>query len=89
MSLGATFVAHVDVAAQNGGSTDFDSAHGTVLFAQHGRAVDLPVLRAAFAEDVGHFQGRLNHDNAGGLEMFVSDSSGLFAAWITELDTFV
>ena len=46
------------MAAQEGSPADFDGAHGTMLLTRHGSAVDLPVLRAALAEDVGHFQGR-------------------------------
>lgn len=73
----SALVAHVDVPAQDGSPADFDGAHGTMLLTRHGSAVDLPILRAALAEDVGHFQGRPSHGNAGGLERFASDSKGL------------
>jgi hypothetical protein len=75
--LGAALIAHVDMAAQEGSPADFDGAHGTMLLTRHGSAVHLPVLRAALAEDVGHFQGRPSHGNAGGSGSFASDSSGL------------
>jgi len=76
-SLGAALIAHVDMPAQDGSPADFDGAQDTILLTRHGRTVDLPVLRAALAEDVGHFQGRPSHGNAGGLERFTSDSKGL------------
>lgn len=63
---GHALVAYVDVPAQDGSPAGFDGAHGTMLLTRHGSAVDLPVVRAALAEDVGHFQGRPNHGNAGG-----------------------
>lgn len=77
VSYGSALVAHVGVPAQDGSPAGFDGAHNTRLLARHGSAVDLPVLRAALAEDVGHFQGRPGHGNAGGLERFASDSKGL------------
>jgi len=78
--LGAALIAHVDVPAQEGSPADFDGAHGTMLLTRHGSAVDLPVLRAALVQDVGHFQGRSSHGNAGGSGSFASDSSGLCVA---------
>jgi hypothetical protein len=65
-SLGPALVAHVDVPTQDGSPAGFDGAHGTMLLARHGSAVDLAVLRAALAEDAGHFQCRPSHGNAGG-----------------------
>lgn len=76
-SLGAALIAHVDMPAQDGSPADFDGAHGTMLLTKHGSAIDLPILRAALAEDVGHFQGRPSHGNAGGSGRFASDSKGL------------
>ena len=89
ISLAAALVAHVDVAAQEGSSAIHDGAHDTMLLTRHGSAVDLPILRAALAEDVGHFQGRPSHGNAGGSGRFGSDSKGLCAAQTVLLETWV
>ena len=86
-SFTVAMVAHVDVTAQEGSSAGLDGAHGTMLLARHGSAVDLPILRAALAEDVGHFQGRPSHGNAGGSGRFGSDSKGLRAAHTVLLET--
>lgn len=77
MSFRATMVTHVDVATQIGGSADFDGAHGTMLLKRHGSAVDLPISRAALAEDIGHFQGWPGHLCTGGSGRLDSDSRGL------------
>ena len=76
----ATAVADVDVAAQEGSPADFNGAHGTMLLARHGGAVDLQILRAAIAEDIGHFQRRPNHGNTCGSGSPVSNSKGLGVA---------
>jgi hypothetical protein len=39
--------------------------------------VDLPILRAAIAEDIGHFQRRPSHGNTGGSGRPDSNSKGL------------
>jgi hypothetical protein len=44
------------MAAQISGSADFDGTHGTMLLKRHRSAVNLPIVRAAFPEDIGHFQ---------------------------------
>jgi len=79
--IGITFlaaaVALVDMSAQEGGPADFDGAHGTILLARHRGAVDLPILRAALAENIGCFQRRPNHGNSGGSGRPVSNSKGL------------
>jgi hypothetical protein len=59
--LMAAAVALIQMTAQSGSSTDLDGAHGTTLIARHGSAVGLPVVRAALAEDIGHFQLRPDH----------------------------
>lgn len=89
ITLLAAAVALVDMSAQEGGPADFDGAHGTVLLAKHGRAVDLPILRAALTEDIGHFQGRSSHGNAGGSGRPGSNSKGLGVAWMVVLETVV
>ena len=75
------------MSAQEGGAADFDGAHGTVLFTRHGRAVDLPILRAALAEDIGYFQRRPNHCNSGGSGRSGSNSKGLWVALIVVFET--
>ena len=77
ITLLAAAIAKIDVAAQEGSSADFNGAHGTMLIARHGRAVDLPILRAAIAEDIGHFQRRPSHGNTGGSGRPDSNSKGL------------
>ena len=89
VSLRATLVADVDVAAQEGSPADLNGAHGTMLLERHGSAVDLPILRAALAEDVGHFQGRPGHGSAGGSGRLGSDSKGLCAAQTVLRETWV
>jgi hypothetical protein len=44
------------MAAKESSPADFDGAHDTMLLARHRRAMQLPVLRAVFPEDVGRFQ---------------------------------
>jgi len=89
LSFRTALVAHVDVPAQKGSSADFDGAHGTMLLKRHGSAVDLPVVRAALAKDVGHFQGRPGHRCTGGSGRLGSDSKGLLAAHTVLLETCV
>jgi hypothetical protein len=43
-------------------------------------AVDLPILRAALAEDIGHFQRRSSHVNSGGSGRPEMNSNGLGVA---------
>jgi len=75
------------MAAQKGGSADFDGAHSTVLFARHGGTMNLPILRAACAEDIGHFQYRPNHGSSGGSGRPDSNSTGLGVALIVVFET--
>jgi hypothetical protein len=49
-------VTPLQMAAKGGSPADLDGAHGTMLLSRHGRAMQLPVLRAVLPEDVGHFQ---------------------------------
>lgn len=85
----AAFITNVDVTTQEGGSADFDGAHGTMLITRHGSAVDPPILRAVLAENIGHFQGRPGHFCTGGSDRLDSESKGLDAAQMVLLETVV
>jgi hypothetical protein len=87
ITLLAAAVALVDMSAQICSPADFDGAHGTLLLTRHGRAVDIPILRATLAEDIGHFQRRPNHGNSGGSGRPGSNSKGLWVALIVVFET--
>jgi hypothetical protein len=89
VSLRAARIAYVDVAAQEGSPAEFDGAHGMMLLERHESAVDLPIGRAALAEDVGHFQGRPGHGSAGSSGRLAGDSKGLGAAQTVLRETWV
>ena len=51
-----TGLALFDVAAEGGGATAFDGAHGAQLAAAERIDVHLPIGRAEAAEDIRHFE---------------------------------
>ena len=55
MAAGITLL---EVAAEGGGATQFDSAHGAQLPAAERIGVRLPIAGAEVAEDIRHFESR-------------------------------
>jgi hypothetical protein len=60
-------VALIHVAAQGGGTTAFNGAHGAVLLWRQRGAVRVPVRGPILAEDIGDFHRGCSHQSASGL----------------------